>query len=133
MTRKREPTNLSEYLRQKHVDHIVEQRRAISEAEWIAHLNTKLPPRDKINKFSMNQWMNESREPDGRNMRRLIQIFGLEVLPFLGLELDPLLKQMIDLLPQASDEAVEQALKILAGEEDEEETNGQLARVPVTA
>jgi hypothetical protein len=77
--------NLASYLKTKHLEYCNEIGDIVYESDWIKNvLNPKLSPGDKFSVASFNQWMNDDRNPDGKNIVRLITVFGLEVLPYLG-------------------------------------------------
>ena len=81
---------LSGYLKRKHIEYINQIGDAVSTADWVKmELNPQLPPGDKIAMASFNQWISEDRNPDGRNIIRLITVFGWEVLPYLGAAVEP--------------------------------------------
>ena len=81
---------LSSYLKRKHLEYIKEIGDVVSTADWVKmELNPQLPPGDKIAMASFNQWRSEDRKPDGRNIIRLITVFGWEVLPYLGAAVEP--------------------------------------------
>ncbi len=79
--------NLAGYLQSKQLEHINKIGRVITESEWVKTvLNPKLTDGDRLSYASVNQWMNNDRNPDARNIIRLIQIFGPEVMPYLGIK-----------------------------------------------
>lgn len=94
---------LSEYLHAKHLEYCNRQGRIIAESEWVMDvLNRDLPPSDKLSNGSVNQWMNGGRNPDSKNVYRLFQVFGPEIMPILGFDFTGLLGDIIndwDILP----------------------------------
>ncbi len=96
--------NLASYLKSRHLEYCNEIGDIVYESDWIKTvLNPKLPRGDRFSVASFNQWMNDDRRPDGKNIIRLITVFGLEVLPCLGVNDYVNLANMIsiwDLLPE---------------------------------
>ncbi|MCK4820532.1 hypothetical protein KA005_32505 [bacterium] len=79
--------NLASYLKTKHLEYCNEIGDIVYESDWVKNvLNPKLSPGDKFSVASFNQWMNDDRSPDGKNIVRLITVFGLEVLSYLGVK-----------------------------------------------
>lgn len=78
---------LAQYLHGKHLQYCNEKGRIVNESEWVLDvLNRELPPGDKLSNGSVNQWMNGGRNPDAKNVVRLIHVFGPEVMPYLGIK-----------------------------------------------
>ncbi|KKK90214.1 hypothetical protein LCGC14_2725310 [marine sediment metagenome] len=79
--------NLASYLKSKHLEYCNEIGDIVYESDWIKNvLNLRLPQGDKFSVASFNQWMNDDRSPDGKNIVRLITVFGFGVLPYLGVK-----------------------------------------------
>ncbi len=79
---------LSDYLKQEYLQYCVQVGGVIPETEWVSQvLNAELPPGDKLAYPSVNQWMKGTRGPDAKNIVRLIQVFGPEVIPYVGISL----------------------------------------------
>ncbi len=68
----------------------------IPETEWVSQvLNAELPPGNKLAYPSVNQWMKGTRGPDAQNIIRLIQVFGPEVIPYVGIKLPADLARLV--------------------------------------
>ncbi len=81
--------NLASYLESKHMEYINKVGDVVYESDWIKTvLNPRLPKGDRFSIASFNQWMNDDRKPDGRNIIRLATVFGPEILPYLGIRFD---------------------------------------------
>jgi hypothetical protein len=87
---------LSSYLKTKHLEYCNEVGDIVYESDWIKQeLNPRLPAGDKFSVASFNQWINGDRNPDGKNIMRLIQAFGPEVLPYLGADFPKDLEKVV--------------------------------------
>lgn len=94
---------LGEYLRKKHLDYCIQHGEVLTEREWVNVLNEGIPKGDKLAYPSMNQWMNGERMPDITNIVRLINAFGNEIIPFVGIDLPADLGRLVrdwDHLPE---------------------------------
>ena len=79
--------NLAGYLKSKHLEYCNKVGDIVYESDWIKNvLNPRLLEGDKISVASFNQWMNGDRSPDSKNIVRLIQVFGPEVMPYVGIK-----------------------------------------------
>ena len=107
--------NLASYLKTKHLEYCNEIGDIVYESDWIKTvLNPKLDRGDRFSVASFNQWMNDDRRPDGKNIVRLITVFGLEVLPYLGVKNYGDLADVVaiwDLLPEEEKEAIHTIVK----------------------
>ncbi len=104
----------AEYLHKKHWEYCEERRRTVTASEWVRELNTKLPEGDGLSNGTVNQWMISGRNPDGKNVIKLIKVFGLEVLPYLGVKNYGDLADVVaiwDLLPEEEKEAIHTIVK----------------------
>jgi hypothetical protein len=94
----------------KHLEYCNQKGRIITESEWVLDvLNAKLPPGDKLSNGTVNQWMNGGRQPDSHNIVRLIQVFGPEVMPHVGI---PVRADLIRLMSVWDDLSEEERQKI---------------------
>ena len=97
--------NLASYLKSKHLKYCNEIGDIVYESDWIKNvLNTKLPQGDKFSVASFNQWMNDDRSPDGKNIVRLITVFGFGVLPYLGVKHYDDLGDVVDIWEELPEE-----------------------------
>ena len=107
--------NLAGYLHTKQLNHINKIGRVISESEWVKTvLNPELSGGDRLSYASVNQWMNNDRSPDSKNIIRLIQIFGPEVMPYLGIEFHGGLHDVVttwDSLPEEEKKEIHDIIK----------------------
>lgn len=79
---------LAGYLNRKHMEYCQRKGRIVPTSDWVIN---KLNPQLGSDKFSVgtfNHWLNGSRDPDEKNMKRLITVFGPEVMPALGIQLE---------------------------------------------
>lgn len=81
-------SEFAEYLHKKHWEYCESLRRTVTASEWVRELNAGLPEGNELSNGTVNQWMISGRSPDGKNVIRLIQVFGMEVLPYLGVEIE---------------------------------------------
>ena len=100
--------NLASYLKSKHLEYINKMKDVVYESDWIKEeLNPRLPAGDKFSVASFNQWMNDDRNPDGKNIIRLVTVFGPEILQPLGIRLHgtlaPIIEGWEDLTPEGQD------------------------------
>jgi hypothetical protein len=106
--------DLSTYLKMKHLEYCNEVGDIVYESDWIKQeLNPKLPGGDKFSVASFNQWINGDRNPDGKNIVRLIQAFGPEVLPYLGATFPPDLQKVVSRWDDISSDARVEILAIV--------------------
>lgn len=76
------------YLHLKHMEYCNKKGRIFTASEWVLDvLNSRLPPGDGLSNGPVNQWMNGGRNPDSKNIIRLIRVFGSEVMPYLGISI----------------------------------------------
>ncbi len=104
----------AEYLHKKHWEYCEELGRVVTASEWVRELNTKLSRDDRLSNGTVNQWMISGRNPDGKNIIRLIKVFGLEVLPYLGVKDYRDLADVVamwDSLPEEEKEAIHTIVK----------------------
>jgi hypothetical protein len=88
---------LQDYLKKKHMDYCYSKNEMISESDWVNEvLNRDMPREDRLSYPSVNQWMNGGRFPDSKNIVRLIQVFGPEVMPYLGIKFSGELGVVVD-------------------------------------
>jgi len=111
--------NLAEYLTAKHLEYCNQAGRIVNESEWVKDvLNQTLPSNDKLSYASVNQWMNNDRTPDAKNIIRLVSVFGPEIMPYVGINIEPDLMKLIrdwDYLPL---EAKQQIAEIIQEHKD---------------
>ncbi len=81
-------TTFSSYLHAKHWEYCEKMGRNVTASAWVRELNESLPEGDKLSNGTVSQWMTSGRNPDSRNFVRLIQVFGYDVLPYLGVEIE---------------------------------------------
>ena len=87
---------LGDYLKEQHMDYCYTHKEMISEKAWVNDvLNPQLPASEKLRYPSINQWMNNERLPDVRNMVKLLKVFGPEVLLHLSIDFPPDLAKVI--------------------------------------
>jgi hypothetical protein len=112
--------NLSDYLKRQHLEYCNEIGDIVYESDWIKTvLNPQLPPGDRFSVASFNQWMNDDRSPDGKNIDRLITVFGFGVLPYVSsTKLDPALLKLADRWPDMSQEAKDKIVAIAFKEDN---------------
>jgi hypothetical protein len=112
--------DLSSYLKSKHLEHINKVGDIVYESDWIKYeLNPRLPRGEKFSPVSFNQWMNGDRQPDGKNIDRLITVFGFEVLPYVSsTKIDPALLKLADRWPDMSQEARDKIVEIAFKEDN---------------
>lgn len=107
--------NLAGYLQSKQLEHINKIGRVMTESEWVKTvLNPRLTKGDRLSYASVNQWMNDDRSPDSRNIIRLIQVFGPEVMPYLGIKFSSDLYLVIatwDSLPEEEKKKIHDIIK----------------------
>ncbi len=104
----------AEYLHKKHWEYCEELGRVVTASEWVRELNTKLSKNGQLSNGTVNQWMISGRSPDGKNIIRLIKVFGLEVLPYLGAKDYRDLADVVniwDSLPEEEKEAIHAIVK----------------------
>jgi len=121
---------LSEFLHTKHLQYCNEKGRIITESEWVLEvLNKDLAPGNKLSNGSVNQWMNGGRNPDSRNIVRLIEVFGPEVMPYVGIRLPPDLSRCLRAWGNLSDDTKAEINELM-----DKDTNidAELAAMPVT-
>jgi hypothetical protein len=105
---------LGSYLQHKHMEYCQQKGRIYSNHEWVQNeLNPKLPPGDRISIGTMNHWINGGRDPDGRNISRLITVFGPEVMPYLNIKLDPELMKVVIRWDKMSEEGRQSIINIV--------------------
>ncbi len=106
---------LGDYLKEQHMDYCYTHKEMISEKEWINEvLNSQLSQGEKLRYPSMNQWMNNERLPDVRNMVKLLKVFGPEVLLHLSVEFPRDLAAVIGRWNTTSDDDKERILEIVS-------------------
>ncbi len=87
----------------------------ISEKEWINDLlNSHLSQGEKLRYPSMNQWMNNERLPDVRNMVKLMKVFGPDVLLHLSVDFPKDLAAVISRWNITSDDDKERIVQIVS-------------------
>lgn len=87
---------LDKYLKKKHLEDCLEMGLVLNESEWVKEvLNKRLPPGEKLAYPSVNQWMNGDRPPDVNNIKKLIKVFGPEIIPYVGIELPADLARLV--------------------------------------
>ena len=123
---------LSGYLKHRYTEHVMRTGNIITEKEYVRSvlnpLLRKESPGDRLPPGSWYQWANEGRTPDSNNIRRLIIIFGMEVLPYLGIPLPTDLQQVIENWDKASPTARRNAM--LALQDSDSHANGEQATEP---
>ena len=96
---------LEDYLKKKHLDYCISENEMISESDWVNDvLNKDLPRNDQLSYPSVNQWMNGGRSPDSKNISRLIEVFGPEVMPILGIKISGELGYVLECWGDLSEE-----------------------------
>ena len=81
-------TTFADYLHNKHWEYCEMKGKMVTTSAWVRELNTTLPEGDKLSNGTVSQWMTSGRKPDSRNFVKLIQVFGLDVLPYLGVPIE---------------------------------------------
>ena len=109
--------NLASYLQAKQLEHINKIGRVITEAEWVKTvLNPGLPESNRLSYASVNQWMNNDRRPDSKNIFRLVQVFGPEVMPYVGIPLPPDMLRCLSAWNTLSQETKDKVFKLIDDE-----------------
>ena len=104
---------LSDYLKQEYLNYCVRVGGVIPETEWVSQvLNAELPRGNKLAYPSVNQWMKGTRGPDANNIIRLIQVFGPEVIPYVGIELPADLALLVRDWDKLDEDAKERIMEI---------------------
>ncbi len=109
------------YLRKKHMEDCQRLGRILTESEWVSLvLNDGLPRGQGLAYVSVNQWMHGDRNPDGKNIIKLIRIFGPEIMPHLGIDLPYDLAVVLGRWNKMSPEKRKEIVQIVDGDEKEE-------------
>ena len=110
------------FLRRKHLEDCTRLGRILTESEWVSQvLNNGLPKSQGLAYVSVNQWMHGDRNPDGKNIIKLIRIFGPEIMPYLGIDLPHDLAVVLGRWNKMSPEKRKEIVQIVDGSEKEEE------------
>jgi len=105
--------DFQDYLKKKHLEYCNSVGEIITERDWVNDvLNRDLPRGDGLSYPSVNQWMNGGRNPDFKNVVRLIQVFGPEIMPFVGIYLPDDLASLVSDWHNIPDETKKEMLKI---------------------
>jgi hypothetical protein len=121
-----EMDGLGKYLRKKHLDYCLEHGEVLAEREWVNILNEGLSKNDRLAYPSINQWMNGERMPDVNNIIRLINIFGNEIVPYVGIDFPGDLARLIQDWDQLPDETKNQIVEIA---KENRSPSGELATI----
>lgn len=108
---------LEDFLKKKHMDYCHKHNEWIAEAEWVKTLNKGLPRDNRLSYPSVNAWMNGERNPDHGNSIRLIEVFGYEVLPILGIYLKGDLADVVSEWENLTEDEKEQIRNIIRKED----------------
>ena len=104
---------LSGYLKQQYLNYCVSVGGVIPETEWVSQvLNAELSKGEKLAYPSVNQWMKGTRGPDANNVIRLIQVFGPEIIPYVGINLPVDLAMLVRDWDKLSEEDKERIMEI---------------------
>ena len=117
---------LGEYLRKKHLDYCIKHGEVLTEREWVNVLNEGIPKNNRLAYPSMNQWMNGERMPDITNIVRLINAFGNEIIPVVGIDLPSDLARLLRDWDQLPEETKDQIVEIA---KENKNSNRELAAV----
>lgn len=105
---------LGEYLKKQHMEYCYQHNEMISEKAWVNDvLNPQLPTGERIRYPSFNQWVNNERIPDVRNMLKLMQLFGPEVLTVMSVDFPSDLAQVLARWDRTTQEDKQTILEIL--------------------
>lgn len=97
------------------MDYCYSRNEMVSESDWVNDvLNEGMPRDDRLSYPSVNQWMNGGRQPDSKNIVRLIQVFGPEVMPVLGIKFHGELGDVVNSWDSLSEEEKEEVYKIVS-------------------
>jgi hypothetical protein len=79
--------------------------RIMSVQDWVLDdLNPKLPGGDKFSVGSVSHWLHGGRNPDGKNISRMVSAFGPEVMPYLGIKMPADLEKVIGRWDEVAEE-----------------------------